>query len=674
MSERYYGYAGKILRIDLSNRKASTEDLYMPTARQFLGGRGFNMKTLYDELKPGMDPKSEDNKYLIGTGMFGGTLCPFGTRINVSGKSPQTGIIGDSNAGTHFAADLKYAGYDQVIVEGKAEDPVYIFVDDDQITFHDASHLWGKTVRHVTETVRKELKDSSIQILSTGLAADHGVQFCGTFFNLTRAAARTGTGAILASKNIKAIAVRGTGALEVHDPDSFYELNRQIAQLIRINPQYEARATMGTTSNVRWLNEKGFLTVNHFLCGYQPTAHRWEGETLRANYNVKSKACFGCSLHCSRYATVRDGPYQMHGEGPEYEAMAGFASRMGADDPEFMLYANRVCNEYGMDEITVGELISWLMELNQRGIISSKDVDGLDLSWGNKETALALMEKIARREGIGDLLADGVTKAAERIGRGSDVYAMEVKGLEIINGDPRGMVGYGLTYAVSDRGADHLRSEPYFELKDDPAIGEAWFGIPETAQRLEYHGKGVLVKWSGEWCAVSDALEVCKNTMVCMDLIPYVADLVNATTGWDVTLADLQQAGERIINVERCFNVREGIRRPDDTLPSRFTDEPMECGGRETQGNTVGLEYMLEQYYLARNWDPRTAIPNREKLQELGLAYMDEDMEGYRDDEASRKAVAEYSSTLDADEAGRLRAEIQTFEKRMREKATSSET
>lgn len=662
MTERYYGYAGKILRIDLSNRKPNAEDLYMPTAYQFLGGRGFNMKTLYDELEPGIAPLSEENKYLIGTGMFGGTLCPMGTRINISTKSPQTGIVGDSNAGAHFAADLKFAGYDQVIVEGKSEEPIYIFIDDDRISFHDASHLWRKSVREVTETIRKELKDSSIQILSTGLAADYGVSFAGTFFNLTRAAARTGTGTVLASKKVKAIALRGTGSIGVYDPALFYKLNRQIAQLIRINPQYELRSTMGTTSNVRWLNEKGFLTVNHFLSGYQPTAHRWEGEALRDHYNVKSKACFGCSLHCSRYAVVKDGPYSMHGEGPEYEAMAGFASRMGADDPEFMLYANQVCNEYGMDEITVGELISWLMELNQRGIISNKDVDGLDLSWGNRETALALVEKIARREGIGDLLADGVKKAAERLGRGSDAYAMEVKGLEIINGDPRGMVGYGLTYAVSDRGADHLRSEPYFELKDKPAIGEEWFGIPETALRLEHHGKGVLVKWSGEWCAVSDALEVCKNTLVCMDFIPYVAALVNAATGWDLTTEELQKVGERIVNIERCFNIREGMRRPDDRLPDRFIHEPMECEGRETQGNVVHLEYMLEQYYRARGWNVKTAIPTREKLLELDLVDIADDMEPYRHDEASQKALDAYKCTLSNDEMERLKEELRANE------------
>lgn len=658
VSERYYGYAGKILRIDLSNRKATTKDLYMPTAHQFLGGRGFNMKTLYDELKPGIDPQSEENKYLIGVGMFGGTPCPMGARINVSGKSPQTGIIADSNAGTHFAADLKFAGYDQVIIEGKSEEPLYIFIDDDRITFHDASHLWRKTVRETTETIRKELKDSSIQILSTGLAADYGVSFAGTFFNLTRAAARTGTGTVLSSKKVKAIALRGTGSIEVYDPDLFYELNRQIVQLIRINPQYELRSTMGTTSNVRWLNEKGFLTVNHFLSGYQPTADKWEGEALRDHYNVKGKACFGCSLHCSRYAVVKGGPYSMHGEGPEYEAMAGFASRMGADDPEFMLYANQVCNEYGMDEITVGELISWLMELNQRGIITSSDCDGLDLSWGNKETALTLMEKIAHREGIGDLLADGVRKAAERLGHGSDAYAMEVKGLEIINGDPRGMVGYGLTYAVSDRGADHLRSEPYFELKDDPAIGEEWFGIPETALRLEHHGKGVLVKWSGEWCAVSDALEVCKNTMVCMDFIPYVAALVNAATGWDLTTEELQKVGERIVNIERCFNIREGIRRPDDCLPDRFIREPMECEGRETQGNIVDLEYMLEQYYRVRGWEVKTAIPTRKKLLELGLVKAANDMEIYRDDDTSQRAIKAYQCSLTEGELERLEEEI----------------
>lgn len=661
MAEKCYGFAGKTLRIDLSNRKAKAFPTDMPMARQFLGGRGFNMKRLYDEIGPGVDPRGEENKYFIGTGMFGGTHCAMGTRINVSGKSPQTGIVGDSNAGTHFAADLKFAGYDQVIIEGKSEEPVYLFIDDDEVTFRDARALWGKSVSQATLAIRAELGDPSIQVLSTGVAADHGVNIAGTFFNLSRASARTGTGSILGSKNVKAVAVRGTGSIEVFDPALFHALNRRVKELIRINAQYEARATMGTTQNVRWLNEEGFLTVKHFQNGYQATAHKWEGETLRDRYNVKSKACFGCSLHCSRYATVGKGTYKMRGEGPEYEAMACFASRMGSDDPEFMLYANRMCNEYGMDEIAVGEAISWLMELNQRGIISSADADGLDLSWGNHETALALMDKMAHREGIGDLLADGIAKAAERLGRGSSDYAMEVKGLEIINGEPRGMVGYGLTYATADRGGDHLRSEPYFELKGDPEIGEEWFNIGSTAMRLDHHGKGCLVKWSGDWCAVSDGLEVCKNTLVCMDFIPYIAEMVNAATGWDVDKHDLQLCGERIVNVERCFNVREGIRRADDRLPKRFTDEPMECEGRETEGNTVHLEYMLEQYYRERGWDPKTSIPTPERLRRLSLTAEEKDMQVYRKDEASQKAEKEYRCTLSAEELESIEEELVAF-------------
>ena len=661
MPETYYGYAGKTLRVDVSNRRAEILPTDMPMARLFLGGRGFNMKRLYDEVAPGIDPRSEQNKYFIGTGMFAGTHCAMGARINVSGKSPQTGIVGDSNAGTHFAADLKFAGYDQVIIEGKAEEPVYVFIDDDQVSFRDAKALWGRTVSETTRAIRQELKDPSVQVLCTGTAADHGVNIASTFFNLARAAARTGTGSILGSKNVKAVVVRGTGVIDVFDPPLFHRLNRRIKELIRINAQYEARATMGTTQNVRWLNEKGFLTVNHFLSGYQATAHKWEGEALRDRYNVKSKACFGCSLHCSRYAVVRDGKYKMRGEGPEYEAMACFASRMGADDPEFMLYANMMCNEYGMDEIAVGEVISWLMELHERGIVGPEDVDGLDLRWGNQEAALSLMEKMAHREGIGDLLADGVRKAAERLGRGSEDYAMEVKGLEIINGEPRGMVGYGLTYATADRGGDHLRSEPYFELKGDPAIGEEWFGIPSTAMRLDHHGKGCLVKWSGDWCAVSDALEVCKNTLVCMDFVPYIAELVNAATGWDVDKHDLQLCGERIVNVERCFNVREGIRRPDDRLPKRFVEEPLSCEGRESEGSTVHLEYMLEQYYRARGWDPETAIPTIERLRHLGLLSEAEDMEAYSSDDASQRARKDYRCALTAEELATIERELEAF-------------
>ena len=613
------GYTGKVLRIDLTKGVSKVTELERVLARAFLGGRGFNAKRLYDEIPPGTDPLGPENNLYFATGPLVGTSFPTASRFNISAKSPQTGILGDTNAGGHFASEMKYAGYDQIVLEGRSGKPVYVHVSDDNVEFRDASHLVGRGVYETDEIIKSDLGDRRVQTAIIGPAAENGVKFAGIFANLMRAAARTGMGSVMASKGVKALVVRGTGSVSVAKPGMFEGLVEEIEDQIRGHEQYWGRRRMGTTRILLMANEAGFLPTRHYNAGTFEHAAEVSGERLAEEFNVKGRGCFACTIPCSRFYVVKSGEHAgLYGEGPEYESQGSFTSRMGNRSLETALKANDLCNRLGLDILTTAESISWVMELHERGMLTSEEVDGLDLSWGNGETILALIGKIARREGFGDLLADGTRVSAERLGRGMDL-TMQVKGLDIIMADPRGLKGFGLGYAVASRGGDHLRSEPFLELADDPAIGERMFGVPDATMRLAYRGKGKLVSYFEDWNAVIDALEPCKNIMQNMEILTFdlASKVIEATTGLQMTPAEVRGVGERIINVERAFNVREGIRRKDDTLPRRFREEPLTEGA--SKGTVFELEPMIDEYYGERGWDLETGIPTAETLRRLGL-------------------------------------------------------
>ena len=365
----------------------------------------------------------------------------------------------------------------------------------------------------------------------------------------------------------------------------------------------------------------GFLPTRHYTSGV--FEHAWEvsGERLAEEYNVKTRGCFACPIPCSRFYVVKDGKFAgLYGEGPEYEALGSFTARVGNSDLDVALKANDMCNRLGLDALTAAECISWAMELHEKGMLKRSEADGLDLSWGNGEAILALIEKIARREGFGDVLADGSRAAAEKLGRGVEL-TMQVKGLDLIMADPRGLKGFGLGFAVASRGGDHLRSEPFIELSDDPRRGEELFGVPEATLRLAHRGKGKLVSYFEDWCAIIDALETCKNIMQNMEILTFerAAEVIEAATGMRMPASEVRRAGARIVNIERMFNVREGVRRRDDTLPRRFREETLPEG--PSRGTVFEQEPMLDEYYAERGWDQRTGIPTRETLESLGLGY-----------------------------------------------------
>lgn len=625
------GYAGKLLRVDLTSGKISSEATDETMVRNYIGGRGLNMRRLYDEIPPHLEGLDPENKLFFGVGPLVGTMLSGAARFNVSGMSPQTGILGDSNSGGFFGPELKFAGYDQVIIEGKAPYPVYLLITREKVELHPAEHLWGMDVQVTHREILHELGDSRVQISAIGPAAENGVKFAGLFNNLVRAAARTGMGTLMGSKNLKAIAVRGTGTIRVAHPKLFEALVKELDLAIYTHPEYAARALMGTTKLVHALNEAGCLATHHFQTGRFDWAEEVSGEALAETYKTKSKSCFSCTIPCSRFYEVTEGPWKgLKSEGPEFEGLAGFSSRVGVKDLASALKGVDLCNRYGLDVITTSEVISFAMELYQRGIINRADADGLDLSWGNTETVLTLVEKITHREGFGDILADGVRAAAEKIGRGSEDYAFHVKGLEFFQADPRGLKAYALGYALASRGGDHLRSEPSFEFSENPEEGLRLYGSPDAAYRLKYKGKGRVLKHYEEWSVLSDCLGVCKNTIVNMELIPFdtAGKLLQAVVGWDIEGAEVQTICERVVNLERAFNTREGLSRKDDCLPKRFTQEPLPPSSGSSAGSVVELEPMLDEYYSARNWDVSTGKPTLEKLRELGLEKEAADLQG----------------------------------------------
>jgi aldehyde:ferredoxin oxidoreductase len=626
-----YSYGGNILRINLTDgtiRRHPTEE---HLARAFLGGRGLNVKRLWDELPAHTDGLSPQNMLVFGAGPLVGTLFPGGARFNISAMSPQTGILGDSNAGGFFGPELKFAGYDQVIIQGRADHPVYLWIKDDVVELRDAAAsltgLWGKDVWETTSAIKRELGDTDVQVAAIGQGAENGVRFAGVFVNLNRPAARTGMGAVMASKNLKAVAVRGTGLIPVADMARFSEIIEHLDEVIYNHPEYEIRRRLGTTKLIKALDSIGGLPTRHFQRGCFEEAEVVSGEAIEELYKIKSKACFACTIPCSRFLVVDDARFPgLRLEGPEYEPLAGFTARVGNGDLVLALKCIDLANRYGIDAIALSEVISWAMECYQRGLLSREEADGLDLTWGNGETILALIHKVAHREGFGDMLADGVKKAAERLGRGSEEIAMHGKGLEVFQADVRSIKAYGLGNAVASRGADHLRAEPWFEFSNDPEEGIRRYGIPETAFRLEYKGKGLVVKHFEEMAAISDSLGICKNTYNNMEVLDWeeTAELLRAATGWGLTGQEVRQIGERIVNLERLFIAREGITRQDDTLPRRFLEEPLPEGSGPSTGSVLELEPMLDEYYRARGWDVETGLPTEEKLEELGLIAQEE--------------------------------------------------
>jgi aldehyde:ferredoxin oxidoreductase len=594
-----YGYGGHILRVDLTSGKIIREKSDPHYMLKAIGGRGLNSLRLYDELQRDIDPLSPENLLLIGVGPLTGSLLSSSAYMTISGKSPMTGILGDSAAGGFFGPELKQAGYDQIVITGKAEKPSYLLIFDDHVEIRDASPMWGSDIWQTTSRIRSELGSNAFQVAAIGPAGENLVKFATVACNNSRMFGRTGMGCLFGSKNLKAVTVRGTRPISVADTLQYLDLCREMDERILRHPEWDDRHEMGSTLLMTALNNIGILPTNHFQKGVCDYVDQISGQTLAQKFKVKNKSCFNCNIHCSRYYRTKD----TESEGPEFETLCSYSSRIGVDDLEFTLNIAAYLNRMGIDALSSGETIGWAMECFQRGLLNKDDTDGLDFTWGNKQTIEKILGLIVQRKGIGDAFAEGTRSLARQFGKDTEKYALHVKGLDIICGDPRGIKAFGLTYAIASRGADHLRAEPFFELTERYDEAEKRWGIRDIADRLSNNGKAVLVEHTERQALITDCMTMCKNIGLSMDILDFelVSRLLVAGTGLGFTPEKVEKDLRSIIDAERKMNIDFGVDSSMDTLPHRFTDEPLEEG--PSKGQVVPIEQMVKQYYKLRGWD-----------------------------------------------------------------------
>ncbi|MFC2164937.1 aldehyde ferredoxin oxidoreductase C-terminal domain-containing protein [Acidobacteriota bacterium] len=627
MSDRF-GHTGFRLRIDLTERKTQKEEISKDYARKWMGGRGFNMEVFFREIPVDADPSGPENLLMFAVGPVTGTSWP-GSRISVSGKSPHTGYLGDSNAGGHFGPEMKYAGYDQIVIQGKADRPVYISIADDKVKFKDATQIWNLDTWETNSAIRAENQDHTTQVACCGTGAVNGVSFGCVMTNNARAMGRTGMGTLMASKNLKAIAVSGTKPVRIAHPREYQNLVNHIFRKIYSHSNFQERGLTGTTNLIRLCQEVGILPTRHFQNGVFEDWVKVSGETIAVNYNVKRKACFGCVNPCSRYYLVPEGfeGEELRAEGPEYETLAGFSSRVGCSNLKIVLKCAELVNRAGIDSITVSEVISWAQEMYEMGLLKQKDCDGLDLTWGNSRAVYELLQKIIKNEGFGAALSQGVVKASGILGIGREL-CMEAKNLEIFQADVRGLKAYGLGNAVASRGADHQRADPFFEMSGRTEEAKEKFGHENCGLMLPWKGKGKMVPWFEEICTLGDSLNFCKIIGVSMEIVqePIARDLFRWSTGYEVDIEEVMRIAERITNLERAILVRYGLSRKDDYLPKRFIEEPLPEDSNQAAGLVFENEQLLAEYYAFRGWDSDSGWPTEKKLEELDLRYVIEDL------------------------------------------------
>ncbi len=466
MSRKWFGWSGTILKVDLTGgtvqRAALTEDL----AYQYLGQAGINARILYDLVGPGTDPFSPNAPLIFGAGPLAGTLAPCSGRFSVTFKSPLTGIFGDSNCGGHWGSELKMAGYDHIVITGRSEYPVYLWIDNDKVEIRDARALWGQDTWATDDLVKQDVGERTAQVLCIGPAGENLVRFAAIICNLARAAARCGPGAVMGSKNLKAIAVRGDRGIHVADRTGFKQAVDEAVQAILTDPLYDSAKTYGTLAITGMAQAMGFLPTRNFQQSTFGGADKLRGEVFLERYGTKHKGCYNCPVACSRYYNIIQGPYaSTRGEGPEYESVTALGAKCGNDNFDAILHANTLCNKLGLDTISTGNVIAWAMECSEKGILTQTQLGGTDLHFGNDSAIIELIKRIAARDGIGDILAEGSLKASQKIG-GTN-FVVHGKGLDYPAVDTRGTKGMALSFAVSPRGGDHLKGLSLYEVAPD---------------------------------------------------------------------------------------------------------------------------------------------------------------------------------------------------------------
>jgi aldehyde:ferredoxin oxidoreductase len=606
------GYKNRILRANLTTRQFSEESLQPELIHDYIGGRGFGAKLLYDNLKPGIDPLGADSKLIFVAGPLAGTNAQSCGRYNVFFKSPLTGTYFSSSSGGHFASELKFAGFDAIIIEGISEKPVYLLVQDGKCEFRDATYLWGLGCNDTHTLIREELSNHNARIACIGPAGENLVKYAGVISD-RRAAGRGGAGAVMGAKKLKALVLNGSEKVEAADREAFAAAVKEQINAIKTHPNYDNFSLRGTQT-AEFTQILGMFPTKNFREGIMANAERIEGAEFD-KLRVRNTRCYSCMIHCGSITKISSGKYAgAWSEGPEYETIWGFSGSVSDPDIGRVVAADYYCDNMGIDTISASVAIGFAYELYERGIITRSDTGGLELVYGNGDPALELVRQMVYREGFGEVLADGVKQAARKIGKGAEQYAIQVKGLELPGYDPRGAKAHGLNLMTSNIGADHCLGYSAQEI----------FGVPNPrpVERLAVEFKGELTKINQDMTAFNETGILCAlNTANGMTPADVFGRMLASSTGVKdfADPAYLWLVGERIYNLERMFNVHEGFGKKDDAFPRRFSQEPLPAG--PSRGQIFEEDQLLADYYQARGWDPDTGIPSPKKLAELGLSF-----------------------------------------------------
>ncbi|HIE23617.1 MAG TPA: aldehyde ferredoxin oxidoreductase [Candidatus Korarchaeota archaeon] len=612
-----YGYGGKILRVDLSEGKTWVEEPNEEFYRRYIGGRGFIAYYLLKETDSKTDPLGPDNLLIFALGAVTGNPIPGAGRHSVGAISPLTGTYGEAEAGGYWGAELKKAGFDAIVIKGASEKPVYLWIHDGKAEIRDATHLWGLKTRETQETIRKELEDNSIRVAQIGPAGEKLVRFACVMHDITRAAGRTGLGAVMGSKKLKAVAVKGSNPPDVVDPEKLKELSRWLAQNLNLVRNLHLYGT-GAMMDV-WL-QTGNLPINNFRGDPFPNATDIDARTLKEKYRIRMDTCFQCPVACKKVVRIGE-PWNVdpvYG-GPEYETLASLGSDCGIDDLAAICRGNQLCNEYGMDTISAGATIAFAMECFENGILTKEDTGGLELAFGNAEAMVKALEMIGEREGLGNLLAEGVKRAAEMLGKGAEKFAIHVKGQEVPMHEPRLKRGLGLGYAVSPTGADHCHNMHDTALNSERIASELRsLGILEIPLVEDLGPKKVRTfYYYVNYRVLNNVLPIC---LFIPFNLQHKVEIVRAITGWNSTAWELLKAAERATTMTRVVNVMRGFKPDDDWLPERFFQPHRSGALSKTALDPEQLKRAIKLYYAMMGWDER-GVPTEEKLHELDLDW-----------------------------------------------------
>ncbi len=627
-----YGYAGTILRIDLSKGRIDKSPISKEMTDKFLGGRGFVAKILYDEIPPGTDPYSEDNIFVAATGPLTGHFLPASGKIHFGAKSPATGGYADSNMGGHFGPALKYAGYDALVIKGKAEELSYLFIEDDTIEIRSAAAYLGMGAIETETRLKKDL-GNNFQIITIGPAGENRVRFACISHDFGRQAGRTGIGVVMGNKNIKAIAVKGTNALSVFDIEGAYAKGRESYQIIARKPGFKGWTPEGTAGITDWVNEVGAFPTRNFQTSFAEHYKDINGKAVIDKLKITDKGCFLCPTPCGKYGHTKTKSGAAYVEGPEYESIALFGGSCMLNTIEDVAYANYLCDELGLDTISAASVAAWTIECFEKGLLTREEI-GREVKFGDLESVVYLIEQMSSRKGIGDLLAEGVKVASQKLGKGSEAFAIHVKGLEWTGYECRNAPAMMLAYMTADIGAHHNRAwvlgyDIVGESTDVHALIESGGGggkLPKAA----ITGKSRAVIDSQHTRPLFDALGICRLQMMELGFeVKHYQQLYKLITGVDKTWSDMIDISEKIWHLTRAFNVREikGFGRSFDYPPARFMEEPVPSGPNEGHYLTrAEVDVLLDEYYTARGWD-KNGIPTKETLKRVGLDALADAME-----------------------------------------------